>query len=1114
MTDAFIDGERLNHFIIGACDPNDGVVSLSEDGLRRWVSTADFENTQTISGLYTLYLGSKAANSAGVKFARQPGTNAVKLRVIQYLSRSILATNMVAQMLQVLFDGLYGEKTTNRLQQSAMTFVQWVARMADPAKLETVAPVIISGLLKSINSNKGVAGHEAEAVRGYAYVACGLIAKKVPSIARNDVSIVQMFFKNMEEEPLNVRVYIQDALSSMIDVYKSQDTSAEIREKLDELLLSSVEKHNTSTIYVALKYANAIYPFSSVFARYICLLGSSSTATKLEVRDEASKGLRPFIHHENDLTETPSSFPASVFPNFVEMIEYITNHRPHENYSYYSKSQTIHGFPVEVYTEILKFLRTVLVVTANGDNLIIDETIEEKVDDGMNENPVIRNNFATMIHSWWEEGEGSRNRQALDMWLRLIQNALDHDVQDAILQAKASTCLLEMISLGPTTVSRAFSDRLDFFKGFLASQKIETRASFAHIFGIIGSEQDISDQQVQENLIELTSIIQKPQTSATSQENLNRKHGSILCGGFLISRCLYRGRHISESFVKECLLAIIEQLNLQQTVSNTNFIAASEQALQEVSRFTELPFMRGEANEDDSKKDAESDANAMDVDKDAVEHMTQFKIVRKLAGIVKSSQDSKLQERALLALGNIGMSLTDGGDLLELILTTIYNSADSKQVELAFAAGEAFSYIVNGWNSEAIVKFKDISDVADPQLWDVEEVQRRNNILNSLLDTIFSKYVKSPRAWYRKAACTWILCLVKFCKNNDIVKNNLRRIHASLSGLLADRDDFTQELASNCLGLIYETGDKEVKDDLLRSLVGTFTEGRTIQAQSLTGDTVLFEAGAVGNAPDGSQISTYKELCSLASDLNQPDLVYKFMNLANHNVMWASRRGAAFGFQSLMAHAEKELEPYLAKLIPKLYRYQFDPNPKINDTMKQIWKALVKDPKKSIDQYYEQIMEDLIEGLGNRLWRVREGCCRAVTDILQGRHLYQIEPYLEVLWKMCFRTLDDVKESVRQAALATCKNLSRMTVRYCDPTVVSQQDGTKVMKIVIPYLLEQGIVSTAADVQKFTLDTLLRVCNTGAVLLKPHVPVIIDTLLQSLSCKLWKNDLLMCGSIY
>lgn len=37
-------------------------------------------------------------------------------------------------------------------------------------------------------------------------------------------------------------------------------------------------------------------------------------------------------------------------------------------------------------------------------------------------------------------------------------------------------------------------------------------------------------------------------------------------------------------------------------------------------------------------------------------------------------------------------------------------------------------------------------------------------------------------------------------------------------------------------------------------------------------------------------ISTYRELCSIANDLNQPDLIYKFMHLANHNAMWNSRK--------------------------------------------------------------------------------------------------------------------------------------------------------------------------------------------------------------------------------
>ena len=37
-------------------------------------------------------------------------------------------------------------------------------------------------------------------------------------------------------------------------------------------------------------------------------------------------------------------------------------------------------------------------------------------------------------------------------------------------------------------------------------------------------------------------------------------------------------------------------------------------------------------------------------------------------------------------------------------------------------------------------------------------------------------------------------------------------------------------------------------------------------------------------------LSTYKELCSLASDLNQPDLIYKFMHLANHHSLWNSKK--------------------------------------------------------------------------------------------------------------------------------------------------------------------------------------------------------------------------------
>ena len=42
-------------------------------------------------------------------------------------------------------------------------------------------------------------------------------------------------------------------------------------------------------------------------------------------------------------------------------------------------------------------------------------------------------------------------------------------------------------------------------------------------------------------------------------------------------------------------------------------------------------------------------------------------------------------------------------------------------------------------------------------------------------------------------------------------------------------------------------------------------------------------------------LATYRELCALATDMGQPDMLYKFMDLANHAAAATSSRGAAFG---------------------------------------------------------------------------------------------------------------------------------------------------------------------------------------------------------------------------
>lgn len=59
----------------------------------------------------------------------------------------------------------------------------------------------------------------------------------------------------------------------------------------------------------------------------------------------------------------------------------------------------------------------------------------------------------------------------------------------------------------------------------------------------------------------------------------------------------------------------------------------------------------------------------------------------------------------------------------------------------------------------------------------------------------------------------------------------------------------------------------------------------------------------------------------LANDLGQPELVYRFMDLANHAAALNSSRGAAFGFAGIARLAGEQLAPYVAAMVPKLYRY-------------------------------------------------------------------------------------------------------------------------------------------------------------------------------------------------
>jgi proteasome component ECM29 len=273
----------------------------------------------------------------------------------------------------------------------------------------------------------------------------------------------------------------------------------------------------------------------------------------------------------------------------------------------------------------------------------------------------------------------------------------------------------------------------------------------------------------------------------------------------------------------------------------------------------------------------------------------------------------------------------------------------------------------------------------------------------------------------------------------------------------------------------------------------------------LTDDTEVFAAGALGEAPasaGGGSLSTYKarlrcvamlqdrsalsstdaahpqELCAMATDMGQPDLVYRFMDLAHHARAMSTKRGAAFGFASIARRAGAALAPHMGTLVPKLYRMLHDPNKGVADAATAIWSALVSDPRAALDTHFDAIMSELLKELGGRLWRGREAAAGALADALTGRRWAQLAPHFAQCWTMALRALDDIKESVRVAASGLARTLAALTVRLCDASATTDTAAASAaLAAALPLLLRQGVPAQAPEVRGIAVRTISQIAD-------------------------------------
>ncbi|XP_070562742.1 proteasome adapter and scaffold protein ECM29-like isoform X2 [Ptychodera flava] len=1070
--DILTEQEVICHLIVGCSDTRHSVATAADLELKRIQSGIDWNDPIIVKKMYSIFQGTVVVKGQKPQVKpedrRSAASTRIRMKLFPFLLKSREACEQFPSSIQIVFDCLFGNNTNNKLKVNAVQFVHHLCLCCSDAKITPMAPVLMSGMLKLIGGSK-----DNNQLKGLGYVAVGKIARRVPSMVTKDIGMIQLFFEAMcKSEDKETRLHVQEALSMMTPALRNlEGPNVKL---MEALVMSNVENNEAQARVIAVQYAVAVFPPNHIPSRYVLLLASGDV--KEDIHSEAIKALRSPAKPD-DRDETKEWKP---FPEFTEVTNYIK-----EKAAQRLKSQSRHvigtthlPFNPSIFNEVLLYMRMCLAYAAGlpFDSNLSDPSIEQA--------PAIGVYVNQLLKTGKDPSKGP------------VQTYVEMSKQ--LLSASASQtamyCLLEILAVSSRKLAVQFVDQLEWIKGLMHSSREEMRENAAQLFAVVACTLDHGA---------LFKVV-KELTKNISDQRLETQHGSLLALGYLIGRYLYRKKldvtvtdmetdlddtvateQLNEA-ISDAVKAIVDTMDSSQALLNGGACLA----IGEISRNGSLPLEDGQA---DNKEDAAEGTDKKKSKKDAPapKQCTKLLVVEKLSAKIQSSKEpNKVKEKACLALGYMPVG-TAQFPHTRRVIQGLLDSTKERQVHLHFSVGEALNCAALGQRSPAN---RDMW-TEDEKQFSVSEDDTTQDDMEWLLDTILSKYTINQVPHVRQASCLWLLSLVKKSGSHPAIQSKLQQLQVAFMNMLTENDEFTQDAASKGLGLVYDHSNSESRQKLVSDLVETLTSGRK-STQTVTADTQVFQEGSLGQSPTGGSLSTYKELCSLASDLNQPDLVYKFMHLANHNAMWNSKKGAAFGFSSIMAQAGEQLAPYLPKIVPKLYRYQYDPNPQIRQSMTSIWNAVVSDNKKTVDTYLREILQDLMLNLTSNMWRIRESSCLALSDLLRGRDLDSVVEHLPELLETCFRVRDDIKESVRLAAESALKTLTRAAIKLCD--VSRGSVGDQAIGLVLPVLLK-CLPSKVEEVRALCLQTLVKISKNAGKLIQPHVTQLVIALLESLS---------------
>ena len=1089
-TGAFSEANRLLPALVASVDANSRLSDVADDMLKRAIPAVSLEDNAVVEELLRLYLGQKGA-------ATSPARPALKVKILGLLSKSSLVVSyhddvsrLVASELPQPGEALGEQSRTkqgleaSKLLQAVFTFTHWIARMASGKDVAVLGPKLLDDLVQFINGQGWPTISDTQSrsefdisARAQAYECIGLLAKKsrtASELLLSDSPLLEWLFSSLNKDSsgMNVSLSIENALSSLMSPFTlALEPQAEAMLQL--LLLEFMnykagqldDKGETivrSARYVAVRFTNRCLPFHNTFARLINVMAlANGQSERNEVVEEGRKGLDPYWYRnlnpvENAPTTTDSSILQSEkykMPSFDKLIETM----------FTKKIELGQGLSAAV-----DFCSTVL----------LNESLES-----CSKAPVVDVEWSRNVQALIANDEEARHGvkkyltthctsscEAKSNICTLLEQLYDGMCrQDHGSATKCAETLLRLLPLIPYEIWKTQDSQLLDSKKTVFSNDHTLRSLSCHVMGILKCRSTTS--QINE-LVEM-HLPQARQWKEAVGSTAHQVHGSILFIAYLWSRAAAlghtRGAQKNQDLLFETVLEILSECKDKELL---------EAAITSIDQLSLFGCLGAKAASTQSRSDTGEP--------------TSHDFVSKLEELAK-----KGDEKAVTALGHYAMLCPEeDGETGELnrIIEVLFALHEKRQPELHFAVGSALSCAAVGWSSKALVVVNDV----DAKLTSLPRKQTLDLVLDRIL-----KDCKQTKPALRAASVIWLLSIVQYCGHLEEVRTRLRLCQQAFKGFLADRESLNQEAASRGLTLVYEKGDKSIREDLVRDLIGSFTNTRSNLAGRVDQDTQLFEPGALPTG-EGNSVTTYRDIMNLAGEVGDPSLVYRFMSLASNSSVWTSRAAfGRFGLGRLLADTQDGPDGALArnpKLYSSLFRYRFDPNLNVRSAMNEIWSAIVSNPTASVDAHFDAILDDLLKNILSKEWRTRQACCGAIADLVQGRPLEKYEPRLTEIWTMAFKVSDDIKDSVRVEAMSLAKTLTGILTRSLEAREASRK-ANAMLEQVLPFLLgPSGLESGAKDVQMIALVTLLDVIKkASAKALRPFLARLISHLVALLS---------------